>query len=93
MLKIIGNDIRRGTAKIGWIEDNDIRDHTNKKIGYFSANDIYKANGVKIGFIEGNNLYIANGPTLRVDDVRERHVVGGSIPDLARAAAMILFGD
>lgn len=93
MVKIIGNDIKRGTIKVGWIEDNDIRDHLNKKLGYFSANDIYHANGIKAGFIEGNNLYIINGPTVRVDDIRERHVAGGAISDLARAAVMILLGD
>lgn len=93
MIKITGNDIKRGGVKLGWIEGNDIRDHLGQKLGYFSSNDIYRANGAKVGFIDGNNLYIVNGPSIRLDDLRERHVNGGNVSDLIRAAVMILVGD
>lgn len=93
MIKVIGNDLRRAGIKVGWIEGNDIRDHLNKKLGYFEGNDIRRVNGIKVGFMEGNNFYTINGPTIRIDDIRERHVVGGGISDLARAAIMILIGD
>lgn len=93
MIKVIGNDLKRAGVKIGWIEGNDIRDHENRKLGYFESDDVRRADGVKVGYIQGNNLYIINGPTIRVDDIRERHVMGGGISDVARAAVMILIGD
>jgi hypothetical protein len=93
MLKIINNrDITRGGVRIGWVEGNDIRDHENKKLGYFTSNDIYKANGIKAGFIQGNNLYFTTGRTVRLDDLN-KEVMGGSLPNLARAAILVIIGD
>ena len=34
MIKIEGNDIRRGGEKIGWIEENDMFNEDGKKVGY-----------------------------------------------------------
>ena len=94
MLKIIGNDIKRGGVKLGWIDGNDIRNHEGKKLGYFTSNDVYRADGVKIGFTQGNELYFVNsGRKVHLDDLRQKFVVGGSFSDLARAAVLILIGD
>ena len=93
MLKITGNDVRRGGVKIGWIEGNDIKDENGKKLGYFTGNDIYKVNGAKLGFTSGNDLYFTSGRSIRLDDIRTKYVVGGGISDLARAAVLMLIGD
>ncbi len=93
MLKITGNDIRRGGVKVGWVEGNDIKNHEGRKLGYFTDNDIYRADGVKIGFTQGNNLYFNSGRTIHLDDLRQQHVVGGTMPDLMRAAILMLIGD
>jgi len=93
MLKITGNDIRRGGVKIGWVDGNDIKNEEGRKLGYFTSNDIYRADGTKIGFTQGNNLCFNSGRTVRLDDIREKHVVGGGMSDLARSAVLMLIGD
>jgi len=92
MLKITGNDIRRGGVKIGWVDGNDVRDEEGKKLGYFTSNDIYRADGKKLGFVIGNDLHFTSGRTIRLDDVKDKYVVGGGISNLARCAVLILIG-
>ena len=93
MLKIIENDIMRGTEKIGWISSNDIYNKEGKKLGYFSSNDIYDHDGHKLGYIEGNHLITSDEHKITLDDNRVHHVVGGSISDIERAAIRLLLGD
>lgn len=92
MIKIFGNDLMRGSIKIGWLEGNDILDENGRKLGYYSSNDIYDAGGRRIGYTEGASLVTADGKKFPLDDLRER-VSGGSISDLARAAILLLIGD
>ena len=92
MVKIIGNDIMRGTTKVGWVTGNDVFDEEGRKLGYFSDNDIYDENGKKIAYTENNNLKTLDGRTMRLDENR-KHVLGGSASDLERAAIYLLIGD
>lgn len=92
MIKIVGNDIMRGGAKIGWIEGNDIYNEDGGKVGYFSSNDIYDAGNRKLGYTEGNYLHTADGHKIELDDIR-KGIAGGSLSDLARAAVRLLLGD
>ncbi|MEK7193446.1 MAG: 4-fold beta flower protein [Patescibacteria group bacterium] len=92
MITIIGNDVRRGGAKIGWVRANDVYNEDGKKVGYFSSNDIYDTNNHKLGYIEGNYLYASDGHKIELDDIR-KEITGGSLSDLERAAVRLLLGD
>jgi len=92
MIKIEGNDIRRGGEKIGWIEENDMFNEDGKKVGYWSSNDIYDGNGRKLGYIEGNYCYASDGNKFELDDIR-KEITGGSLSDLERAAVRLLLGN
>jgi len=92
MITIVGNDMRRGGEKIGWIEENDLYNEDGKKVGYWSSNDIYDASGRKFGYIEGNYLYASDGHKFELDDIR-KEITGGSLSDLERAAVRLLLGD
>lgn len=92
MLKIIENDIYRGSTKIGYVQDNDVFDSRGSKVGYFSDNDIYGRNGMKLGYIEANELIASDGRKIRVDEIK-RNIEGGSISDTERAAIYLLIGD
>ncbi|MEK7608413.1 MAG: 4-fold beta flower protein [Patescibacteria group bacterium] len=92
MIKIVGNDILRSGSKIGWIESNDIFDHSGKKRGYFTENDIFEYSGKKIGWVLGNEIHAVGGRAMRLDDNR-RIVSGGSYPDIVRAAIRLILGE
>ncbi|MEK9180518.1 MAG: 4-fold beta flower protein [Patescibacteria group bacterium] len=92
MLKIVDNDIWRGSTKVGYFSENDIYDEENRKLGYFTSNDIFDVNGRKLGYMEHNNLRTMDGRTMRVDENR-KHIQGGTISDLERAAILLLIGD
>ena len=92
MIEIIGNDIRRGGEKIGFIRDDDLYDDKGHKRGYFSdsAGDIFDASGKKIGYLEGNHC-VAGDERVSLSDIR-REIRGGSYGDCARAAVWLLLG-
>lgn len=92
MLKIIDNDIYRGSSKVGYFFENDIYGAEGKKLGYVEDNDIYDANGRKAGFLDGNYIIASDGGKFRIDENRKR-VQGGSISDLMRVAIRLLIGD
>ena len=93
MVKIVDNDIWRGTEKIGWIEGNDIYSAAgSRKVGYFTSNDIYDINGNKVGWIEGNFLKTIEGRSIRLEENRAR-IMGSTASDLTRAAIRLLLGD
>lgn len=93
MIKISGNDIRRGGEKIGWIQGNDVYNHRGEKAGYFTSNDIYGYDGIKVGYVEGNHIYSTKGGSpIRLDENR-RQISGGSASDLTRAAVRLLLGE
>jgi hypothetical protein len=94
MIKLIGNDIWRGDKKIGWIEENRIRDHDGKKLGYFEDKFVYSEDGHKVAYIEEDFLMPYGGSTsskILLEAVAE-DVTGGTIPEIARAAIYILLG-
>ncbi|MDO8537144.1 MAG: hypothetical protein Q7R94_02775 [bacterium] len=92
MIKVVGNDIWRSAEKLGWFSENDIYEKNGKKLGYFEDNDIYDSVGKKLGYIEGDFIRTMDGRSIRLEDNR-RHIVGGTISDLERAAIRLLIGD
>ena len=92
MITIVGNDIRRGSEKIGWIQENDLYDGEGRKVGYFSSNDIYDAHGKKLGYLQGNYVHASDGNQIKLDAIR-RDIRGGSLSDLERAAVRRLLGN
>jgi sporulation protein YlmC with PRC-barrel domain len=92
MLKIVGNDVHRGTEKIGYLEGNDVYNHVGRKVGYFSGNDIFDMAGKKVGYILNNRIHTASGESISVSENRS-HVSGGTYSDLHRAAIRLLLGD
>ena len=93
MLSILGNDILRSGAKIGWIEGNDIRDHDGKKLGYFTDTHVYRGkDGIAVAFIKNNDFSLSNGSIIKLDELRH-HVTGGNLSDIARGAIKVLMGD
>jgi hypothetical protein len=95
MITIQDNDhLWRAGKKIGHISGNDVYDYSGKKIGYFEDNDIYSSVTAKrLAYIRGNEVYsIDNTMEFRLDE-NHKHVVGGVLSDIARAAARVLLGD
>jgi len=93
MIKIVGNDIWRGSDKIGWIQDEKIFSHDGKKLGYFEGGHIFNADGYKIGYIEGNEIRSTTDErVIHIEDNHE-HVSGGEASDTCRAAIRLLLGD
>lgn len=92
MIKILDNELWRGSDKIGWLEMNSVFNENGVKVGYFHGNDIFEADGDKIGYIAGNRLYTTNGREIYEDDIME-HVSGSGVPDVVCAAVYLLIGD
>jgi len=93
MISIIDNDIRRGTEKIGWYEENRIYNHEGKKLGYFLDNRIYNTDGDKIAYLQNDYVYAEDGSRkLRIEDVCE-DVSGGTLSNVGRAAIRLFLGD
>lgn len=92
MIRILDNELWRGSDKIGWLEMNSIFEENGRKIGYFHDNDIFNADGNKIGYITGNKLYTIDGHEIYEDDIMER-VSGYGVPDIVKAAVYLLIGD
>lgn len=92
MIKILGNELWRGSDKIGWLELNSVFDENGRKVGYYHDNDIFDAEGDKVAYIVGNRLHTMDGREVYADDIME-HVSGGSAPDIVRAAVYLLIGD
>ena len=94
MIKLIGNDIWRGDKKIGWVEENHIRDYDGKRLGYFEDRFVYNEDGHKVAYIEEDFLMPYGGATnskIRLEAVTEA-VTGGTVSEIARAAIYILLG-
>lgn len=94
MLKIRGNDIVRGTDKVGYFEEHRIFSHAGKKLGYFDGNHIYSADGDRIGYVEGNYLYSdgsGNSERISLDKVNTS-IVGGLLPQVGKCAVYMLIG-
>lgn len=92
MIKIVGNDLWRGSDKIGWLELNSVFDENGRKLGYYRGNDIFDADGDKVAFLTGNRLYMSDGREIYADDIME-HVGGHGVPDIVRAMVYVLMGD
>ncbi len=92
MIKILDNELWRGSDKIGWLELNSVFDENGRKVGYFHGNDIFNADGNKIAYIVGNRLQSMDGREVYADDIME-HVSGSAVPDITRAAVYLLIGD
>lgn len=91
MITINGNDIHKDGQKIGWINDGHIYGEGGRQIGYMKGNDIYHADGHKIAYLEGETLHKEAGGSVGISEIRN-NVSGGSVSDLERSAAHILFG-
>ena len=91
-IKIIGNDLKRASVKIGWLSGNDIFDEEGLKLGFYEDDKIFAANGKKIGYLKNGTLYAADGREIRIDENR-KHVTGGAYSDLCRAAVRLLLGE
>jgi hypothetical protein len=92
MIKVLDNELWRGSDKIGWLEMNAVFDENGRKLGYFYDKAIFNANGDKIAYILDNRLETMDGRKIYVDDLME-HVSGYAVPDIARAAVYLLIGD
>lgn len=92
MIKILDNELWRGSDKIGWLEINAIFDENGRKVGYFHGNDIFDGDGDKVGYVVNNRIHDMHGREIYLDDVREK-IGGGSAPDIVRAAVYLLIGD
>ena len=94
MLKIIDNDIYRGSTKVGYFSGNDIYDEEGRKLGWYdeSSQDIFRADGRKTPYRDHNELRTTDGKTMRLDENRKR-IQGGTVSDLERAAILLLIGD
>ncbi len=91
MIQIIGNDIKRGGIKIGWIEENHIFDHTGKKVAYFSDKEAFSFSGDKIAYIEGDYIVFPKNRTkVRIED--NNQFVSGLVSDMCRAAIRFVLG-
>ena len=93
MIKIIGNDVRRGMDKIGYVQGNDIHDHEGHKVGYFADNHIYDASGRKVARLQGDAIFDAQGGVVAKVSENNESVSGGAHSDLSRAAIRVLLGD
>lgn len=89
VINIVGNDIRRGGEKIGWIEGNDVYNDQGMKIGYFSGNDVYNKSGTKVGYIKGDKFYRSDGYEIDLSKLNQE-VSGGQLSPLGRAAVKVL---
>ena len=94
MIKISGNDINRDGEKIGWIEGNDVRDLAGRKLGYVIGNDIHRqSDGLKIAYINGECIVTSAGRKINLCENNQKHVTGGLVSDVMRAAIRLFFGD
>ncbi|MEK7212087.1 MAG: hypothetical protein AAB686_00220 [Patescibacteria group bacterium] len=92
MIKIVDNDIWRGSSKIGWLENNRVFDEDGIKVGHYQGNDIFDTDGIKVGYIMNNRLESNDGKSFPLDDIRNK-IAGSSAPDIIRAAVFLLIGD
>lgn len=92
MIKILDNELWRGSDKIGWLELNSVFDENGRKVGYFHGNDIFDADGDKIAYVVGNRVHTMDGRDIYQDDLAE-HIEGAGVSDIARAAVYLLIGD
>ena len=95
MIKIIGNEVWRSGQKIGWVDDDHVRDRDGKKLGYFQDRFIYDMGGHKLAWIEEDYL-VSQGSgdeaKIRLDQVAE-NIEGGVMSELAKCAIYVLLGD
>jgi hypothetical protein len=95
MVKLIGNDVWRGSEKIGWIEGDYVRDRDGKRLGYFQSNYVYDADAHKIAFIEGDYL-ISEGSgseaKIGLDKIAEE-IQGGVLSEIGKCAVYVLLGN
>ncbi|MGB7957430.1 MAG: 4-fold beta flower protein [Minisyncoccia bacterium] len=95
MVKLIGNDVWRGSEKIGWIEGDYVRDRDGKKLGYFQDRFVYDMDAHKIAYIEGDYLVSEGSGSearLNLEKVAEE-VQGGVLSELGKCAVYVLLGD
>lgn len=92
MIKIVNNDIMRGSHKIGWYEGDRIFNEHGEKVGYMKDKYVWNQAGRKIAYIDDHEVKTYDGRKFDLDDLME-HVSGGSISDLTRAAIRLLLGD
>ncbi len=95
MIKIEGNDLRRGGEKIGWIEDRHVHARDGKKLGYFDNKYVYDAMGRKLAYVEGDHLVSYGGggeSKVHLEKVSEA-VEGGVMPGIEKCAVYVLLGE
>ena len=94
MVKIIGNEIWRSGEKIGWVEDDHIRDRAGKRLGYFRDRFVYDMDDHKIAYIEQDYL-ISQGSgseaKIRLNEVAE-NIEGGVLSEIGKCAVYVLLG-
>ena len=92
MVKIIGHDVWRGGAKIGYIDGNHIHTHDGHRIGYFEGNYVHGQDGDKLAEINQDHL-VSYGSNMRIplDKVNES-IEGGVLPEIGKCAVYVLLG-
>ena len=89
MIKIFENKIWKDGERIGWIEDDHIRDMAAKKLGYFENNFIYNMDGRKVAYILENELRYENeAPSTELEHINS--MIEGNFPILEKCAVKVL---
>lgn len=92
MLNIQGNEIMRGTQRIGYIRGNDIYSHAGQKLGYVQGNHVYNSNNQKLAWIEGDSVNTIDKKRFTLEN-NHQQVAGGEVSDAHRAAIRFLLGE
>lgn len=91
MLKIVNNDIMRGSHKIGWYEGDRFFNEDGKKVGYVKGEYVFDDDGRRVAYVDDHELKTYDGRKMDLDDLIDS-VQGGTISDLHRAAIRLLLG-
>jgi hypothetical protein len=92
MLHFRGNQIWRGTEKVGWVDGHRLYDEHGKKIAAWDGDEIFNGQGERMLKVRGNDLVDKNGRSHgKLDDMLEA-VPATEFSEMARVAIKLFLG-
>ena len=93
MIRVDGREFWRSGIKIGFIDDEFIKNHGGEKIGYYHDIFVFNMQGHKLAYLEADYICFLNSSRkIRIED-NNTDISGGALSNIQRAAARVLLGD
>ncbi|HEX8974613.1 MAG TPA: hypothetical protein VF817_03955 [Patescibacteria group bacterium] len=93
MIRVDGHTFWRGGEKVGFIEDNHIKNYDGDRVGYYIDEHIYNSRDHKVAYLLDDYIcFTDSSKKIRIED-NNKDVYGGSLNNVQRAAVRVLLGE